>query len=117
MADFPSFSDEAVNGAIQSAKSFYDTKLKASSTNTVSHDDGHLSTLAECISVTINDGKACLNLPLGIGSVCIPVPISYDGKVAQACLSVCTTWGIPTGVRVTVSVAGVTIISKTFGKC
>ena len=69
------------------------------------------------VSPTIKNGKACINLPLGIGQVCLPIPISYDGKVASVCLSICTTWGIPSGVRVTVSVAGVTIVSKTFGKC
>ncbi len=119
MADLPSYSEEAVQSAIDSARSFYAEKpsnLKAS-TIKVGSDDGHVSTLAECISVTIKDGKACLNLPLGFGSVCIPVPNIYNGKVASACLSICTTWGIPTGVRVTVAIAGVTIVSKTFGKC
>lgn len=119
MADLPKYSDEAVQAAIDSARNFYTEKqagLKASAA-AVGFDDGHVSTLAECISVTINNGKACLNLPLGIGSVCIPVPNIYNGQVASACLSICTTWGIPTGVRVTVIVAGITIVSQSFGKC
>ena len=116
MAEVPGFSSAAVDAAIESARAYYDERLKSGS-RIIDNDDGHLSTLAECVTLTIKDGKACINLPLGIGQVCLPIPISYDGKVASVCLSICTTWGIPCGVRVTVSVAGVTIVSKTFGKC
>ncbi|TQV88349.1 hypothetical protein [Aliikangiella coralliicola] len=116
MANDPSFSEDAVNNAIASASQHY-SGFRQKSSASISSDDGHLATLAECIELVINDGKVCLVLPLGIGKICIPIPVSYDGKVAQACLSICTIWGIPTGVKVTVSVAGVTIISKVFGKC
>lgn len=116
MADAHSFSESAVEGAIASAREYYSESLKSGSKG-LTLDDGHMSILAECITATINDGKLCINLPLGIGKVCLPIPIPYNGKVASACLSICTTWGIPTGVRVTVSVAGVTILTKTFGKC
>ncbi|WP_395374520.1 hypothetical protein [Marinicella sp. W31] len=117
MSDYPSFSDEAVQNAITAARSHYDDNtLRAQSTG-VGADDGHLALLSECVSVSLENGKACLTLPLGIGKVCIPVPIQYDGKVAQACLHICTTFGFPTGVRVTISVAGIQIVSKTFGKC
>lgn len=79
---------------------------------------GAMSIAAQCISVTVQNKKVCLSLPLGIGRVCLPIPSWIpNGKVAQACLSICTTWGIPTGVRVTISVAGQTIVSKSFGKC
>jgi hypothetical protein len=117
MAEAPSFSDEAIQGAVASAKSYYDKRALQADRPQLGLDDGHMSTLAECITVTVSNGEACLNLPLGIGKVCLPIPISYNGKVASACLSICTTWGIPTGVRVTVSVAGVVILEKTFGKC
>jgi hypothetical protein len=117
MTDYPTFSEEAVNSAIQAANEHYDSGALKSRASNVAADDGHLALLAECISVSIKNGKACLNLPLGIGSVCIPVPIKYDGQVAQACLHICTTFGIPTGVKVTISVAGITIVTKSFGKC
>ncbi len=117
MSDYPTFSDEAVQSAVQAANDHYSSKALQKSNNSVSNDDGHVAMLAECISVTINNGKACLNLPLGIGSVCIPVPIKYDGQVAQACLHICTTFGFPTGVKVTISIAGITIVQKSFGKC
>jgi uncharacterized protein GlcG (DUF336 family) len=116
MTSYPSFSDQAVQQAIDAASKHYNQQ-KLQQANTISDDDGHLALLAECISVTVANGKACINLPLGIGSKCIPVPISYDGKVAQACLSICTHWGIPTGVKVSVSVGGIVIVSKSFGKC
>ena len=79
---------------------------------------GEFSVLAECATVTVSGGRVCLNLPLGIGQVCIPIPISFpDGTVAKACLSICSTWGIPTGVQVTVSVAGQTGGRQSLGRC
>lgn len=117
MSDYPTFSQDSVQSAIKAANDHYDSKTLQRSTSNVASDDGHLALLAECISVSIKNGKACLNLPLGIGSVCIPVPISYDGQVAQACLHICTTFGIPTGVKVTISIGGVKIVEKSFGKC
>lgn len=116
--DLPSFSDAKVQEALDAAKKFYGEKLTAGAgAQEITHDDGHLSLRAQCITLTISNGKVCVNLPLGIGSVCLPVPGSYNGQVASACIDICTTWGIPTGVRLTVSVAGVQIVQKTFGKC
>ena len=116
--DLPSFSDAKIQEALDAGTKFYQGKLqKGASAGEITHDDGHLSLRAQCITVTIGNGQACLNLPLGIGQVCLPVPISYNGQVASACLDICTTWGIPTGVKVTVSVAGIQIVQKTFGKC
>lgn len=114
--DLPSFSDAKVQEALDSAKKFYHQRA-LQGTNEIVHDDGHLSTRAQCITLTIANGQACVNLPLGIGKVCLPVPISYDGQVASVCLDICTTWGIPTGVKVTVTVAGVQVVQKSFGKC
>ncbi len=75
------------------------------------------SVLAQCISVTIENHKICLNLPV-VGKKCITIPINLpNGTAAQACLSICTHWRIPTGVKVTVSVAGHVVVTKTFGKC
>ena len=111
-----SFSDTKVQEALDSAKKFYQER-HSQRAQTIGIDDGHLSTRAECITLTISNGQACVNLPLGIGKICLPIPISYDGQVASVCLDICTTWGIPTGVRVTVSVAGVVIVQKTFLKC
>jgi hypothetical protein len=113
---FPSFDEAKVQEVLDGARKFHADVLRDGAAK-ITHDDGHLSTRAACITLTIANGRVCVNLPLGIGSVCVPVPISYNGQVASACIDICTTWGIPTGVKLTVSVAGVVIVQKTFGKC
>ncbi len=117
MSNFHSFSDKAVQEAVDSANQHYTALNAANAAKDLATENGHLLTLAECISVTVSDGKVCLNLPLGFGKVCIPIPISFDAKVAQACLHICTTWGIPTGIKVTISIGGTVIVTKSFGKC
>ena len=119
MANYPSFNEEKIQQALEAASRHNDTvgvKTAGDAPNLLA--GGEYAALAQCISVTVGDHKVCLNLPFGIGSVCIPLPISVpEGTAAQACLSICTTWGIPTGVKVTVSVGGVTVVTKSFGKC
>lgn len=119
------FDADAVSSAIASAQSFHQETMAARSAESGEAgggvnlaDSGELFVQAQCISVTVSGGKICLNLPLRIGRVCLPIPSFVpNGTAAQACIGICTTWGIPTGVRVTVSVAGRTVVSKTFGKC
>lgn len=61
--------------------------------------------------------KVCLNLPLGLGSVCLPIPISFpDGTVGKACLSICNHI-VPTGVTVTIDIAGQQFAKQSFGWC
>ena len=118
MADntFHEFDDKKIHAALESARNHYAERLDATAVN--ASDDGHLSLAGGCISVTVENGKVCLNLPLGIGKYCLPIPSFIpDGTAAEACLSICTTFGIPTGVKVTISVAGKVIIQKSFGKC
>ena len=58
------------------------------------------------------------NLSFGFGQHCFSLPITIpSGSVGEACLSIRTTWGIPTGVRVKVTIAGVQVVSQSFGKC
>lgn len=79
---------------------------------------GEFAIAAQCIRVTVAGNKICLSLPLGIGKICLPIPISVkNGTVASACLTICTTWGIPTGVKVTITVGSTVIVTKKFGKC
>jgi hypothetical protein len=71
----------------------------------------------DCISVTIHDGKACLNLPV-VGSVCVSVPSWVpNGTVAQACIDICSKFGIPCGAKVSVVVAGQNVASGSWGCC
>ena len=123
MAEY-SFDEEAIQGAIKAAQASHDdatanNKLMSFDVSQgVPMQPGTLVVGAECISVTVENGKVCLNLPLGIGKYCFTVPSIFpNGTVGQACLSICTTWGIPTGVKVTVVIAGVTVINQSFGKC
>lgn len=119
MATFHEFDEKAIASALETARSAYGQKAFDDRSRTIDLiDDGHLRIAAQCISVTVENGKICLNLPLGLGKFCFPVPPVFpNGTAAQACLSICTFLGIPTGVRVTVSIAGNVILEKTFGKC
>jgi hypothetical protein len=119
MATFHEFDEKAIASVLDAARSLYDQKKLEESSRTINPiDDGHIRFAAQCISVTVDNGRICLNLPLGIGKFCLPIPSIFpNGTAAQACIDVCTTWGIPTGVRVTVSVAGKVIVEKTFLKC
>ncbi len=119
MADYPGFDEEKVQHALDAAQRHNDAVgLQNSDGGPNILAGGEFAVQAQRISVTVKNNKVCLNLPLGIGSVCLPIPVSIpDGTAAEACLSICTTWGIPTGVKVTVSVAGHTIVTKSFGKC
>lgn len=118
-SELPSFDDGIIEQSLEAAKRGSDTLLQASAAKSgggTALADGALKVSAQCISVTVTNGQVCLNLPLGIGSVCLPVPSWIpNGTAAQACLDICTKWGIPCGVEVTVSVAGQQIISKGFG--
>lgn len=116
MTDYASFDENVVNAALANAQNHFNrldtTAFVASPAN------ASLSLSGGCISVTTQNNSVCVNLPLGLGSHCIPLPINVkDGTAAQACLSLCTTWGIPHGVKVTVSVAGQTVVSQSFGSC
>lgn len=116
MSEYPSFSEEAVQSAISSARDHYaDRGVMA--TQSVQADDGHLSILADCIEVEVKDGKVCIKLPLGLGKICIPIPIKFSAKLAKACVSICSIWGIPTGVKVTISIGGIVVATQSFGRC
>ena len=94
MANFPSFNQEKVEQALDAAQRHNETVgLQSSDGSPNILGGGEYSALAECISVTVKDHKVCLDLPLGIGSVCIPIPISVpEGTAAQACLRAPRTW-------------------------
>ena len=115
---YAEFSPDAVEAALEAARRpFEGQSLQALAARPVP-TGSEVSLFAECISVTVTNNQICLNLPLGFGSICIPIPLSIpDGTAASACLSICTTWGIPTGIKVSVIVAGVTIVQQTFGVC
>lgn len=112
----PQFSSKAIDQALEAAQRHSENLHAGSSGRDIGLDDGSLKLGAQCISVTVQNEQVCLNLPLGIGSVCLPVPSWVpNGTACQACLEICFKWGIPCGVQVTVSLAGQIIVQKSFG--
>ena len=117
MADkFYEFDNDKIQAALDTAHSHYSERKNAAAT--LVSEDGHLSLAGGCIAVTVENGKVCINLPLGFGKYCFPIPSFIpSGTAAEACINVCTTWDLPTGIRVTITIAGKVIVSKSFGKC
>ncbi len=113
------FDAQSVNEAIAAARQFHqETVTTEFEANSALAESGELEISAQCISITVSNGRVCLSLPLGIGKVCLPIPVGIpNGTAAQACLSICTKFGIPTGVKVTVSALGRVILTKKFGIC
>lgn len=124
MSHYESFEQDKIDAALATAKLHYELdhpKSLAGSVDLAGHDlsasSGELSISAGCITVSVENHQICLNLPI-VGKKCFPIPSWIpNGAKLQACLSICTTFGIPTGVKVTVSFNGHVIISKSFGKC
>jgi hypothetical protein len=123
MADYASFDQEKIDAALETARLHHEsfnvgTRLTANDLSKVDvHAAGEFSISGGCITVSVNNGKICLNLPI-VGQYCLPVPSWIpSGAQLQACVSICTTFGIPTGVKLTVSFNGQIIFTKTFLKC
>ena len=117
MANHPEFDANVIDQALEAAQRHAQARRpQGQITHQTPLDDGSLKVAAQCISITVQNGQVCVNLPLGIGSVCLPVPSWIpNGTAAQACIDICTKWGIPCGVELTVSVAGQRIVQKNFG--
>jgi hypothetical protein len=119
-----SFDDKAIAEALASAKATHseataNAQAAASDLSRgLSMNEGSVQTLAQCISVTTANHKICIKLPL-VGSRCFTIPVNIpSGTVGKACFSICTKWpGIPVGVKVSITLGGVTVISQSFGLC
>lgn len=110
------FDADKIEKALEAARRYSETVRKKSDGKTILAEDGSLQVRAECISLTVDNGEVCLKLPLGLGQVCLPIPSWIPtGTAAQACIDICTKWGIPCGVEVTISVAGQQIVKKGIG--
>ena len=118
MATYPSYDQGKVDAAIAAVKAHTSAEgLTANADGGFGHAvAGEFSVSAGCIGVSINDGQVCLSLPDPFGSICIPVPGGFSGQ-AQACLDICSTFGIPHGVKITISVNGQVIVTKVVGIC
>src|SRR5690349_15734982 len=91
------FQPQAVDRAMELARTPYRNRDLRAATNIAGAQPPNLRVHAACISVVSQGNEVCLDLPLGLGQVCLPINLP-DGEVAQACLDICTTFGIPTGV-------------------
>ncbi|GGO98761.1 hypothetical protein [Stakelama pacifica] len=123
MADYAQFDQDKIDAALDAARRHNETfKLQApGSAADLSaidmHASGEFSVSGGCITVSVQNHQICLDIPL-VGKYCLPVPSWIpDGASLQACISLCTTWGIPHGVKLTVSFNGTVIFTKTFLKC
>ncbi|MEA2162800.1 MAG: hypothetical protein QOK37_927 [Thermoanaerobaculia bacterium] len=112
------FDEEAVNQALDAAREAGDpAQLTAFHAGGGFTDSGRIAISPQCVKVTVANHKVCVSIPK-LGTHCLPIPIGVpNGTVGEACLTICTHFGIPTGAKVSVSVAGHVVVSKTFGVC
>lgn len=116
MADIPSFDPKLIQNALDAVARTHDERT--SDTGRLSFTNSEITISGGCVSATIKNGKICVNLPLGLGQHCVSLPVHFpDGTAARACIKICTKFKIPTGCRLTVSIAGEEVYSETFGKC
>jgi hypothetical protein len=117
--EYHKFDDKAVTSALAAAAEHNDTfGVSAAGGPANLQAGGEFFISAQCISIKVVNHRVCLSLPLGIGNVCLPIPnFVPSGTAVQACLGICTTFGFPTGVRITVTALGHVVVKKTFGRC
>jgi hypothetical protein len=116
------FDTEAIRATLEAAREATAEQVQVATADPTALDltavlASDVTVTAACVTVTVRNRKVCLSLPFGLGSVCLPIPISVgDGTSAQACLSVRTIiFGIPVAVCATVSVGGIVIVRQCFG--
>lgn len=114
-----SFSETAINHAIEAAKHTHEEQqISTKDTSTNLYHIGCMLVSAECMKVKVENHKVCIKLPLKLGKHCFILPASIpDGSVGKACLTICTHFGVPTGVKVTIYIDQVIVVSQSFGKC
>jgi hypothetical protein len=67
-----------------------------------------------CVTGSVSGNQACVNIPV-FGDECFTLPFTAP---VGATISACTCGSfIPTGAKITVAAAGVTLWSKTIGSC
>lgn len=119
MTTYHSFDDKEVQALIDTAANHFDADtLKSAAPRDMTLQASPMKIGDTCITVTVENGKVCLKLPVVDTKVCLPIPpFIPDGTAAQACLKICTTLGVPSGVCVTISALGKTVVHQCFGLC
>ena len=101
------FDAAAVQGALEAAEQVQVAGADPTALDLTAAQAAEVTILAECITVTVRNGRVCLRLPLDLGQVCLPIPTNVvDGTSARACVWVRTKWKVPTGACASVSVGG-----------
>lgn len=114
--EYASFDDEAVSKTLEAARQPYEGTNLRTITQISPAETAGMELRAQCITITSGNHKVCVNLPLGLGRACLPLPFDLpDGTAVRACLDIRTgPFGIPTGVCVRLSVGGEQIVRKCF---
>ncbi|WP_030608472.1 hypothetical protein [Streptomyces sclerotialus] len=76
---------------------------------------GPAAVSAGCVALRSEGKKVCLKVPFA-GNICVPVDLP-DGTFAEACVDICTRFGVPTGACVVVRAAGKQVWRQCFGWC
>src|SRR4051794_40072699 len=117
--EYASFSEEEINRTVETARRPYEG-VNLRSAEVMSGDlalkSGTASFRAQCLEIVSQGNQVCLRLPFGLPPLCVPIDLP-DGTAVQACLDICTHWGIPTGVCVSLTVAGNQIFRQCFLWC
>ncbi|MCB1310495.1 MAG: hypothetical protein KDK29_00770 [Sedimentitalea sp.] len=119
MTTYHEFPQEEIDQLVDTARTHYgEMNLTAMDSAVAASHASPLKLGDVCISVTVENSKVCLSLPIINQKICFPIPISIpDGTAAKACLKICTTFGFPTGVCVSISALGTQVIHQCFGNC
>lgn len=115
--EYYSFDDEAVANVLNTLRQSHEG-VNLYSGELAAAPESSVDALAQCIGVIIRNNQVCLRIPVVNRDVCIRLPVPLpDGRVAEACLSICSFGPFPTGVCVEIKVGGVRIIRQCFGRC
>jgi hypothetical protein len=111
--EYHEIDDAAVSATLEAARQQFQGRDLQAATEISPVDSGELELRAACLEVVSANRRVCLKLPLGIGNACIPLPFDLpDGTAVQACVSIRSTFGIPTGVCVRIVLAGQQLVKK-----
>lgn len=111
--EYHSFDDAAVSATLEASREPFEGRDVRAASEISPADSGELELRAACLTLKSANRRVCLNLPLGLGRTCIPLPVDIaNGTEVQACLSIRTSWGIPTGVCVRITLGGQQLVKR-----
>ncbi len=112
--EYASFDEAEVSSALEAARQEYEGVDFRSVTEVSTAVSPNLELRATCLELRSTGRRVCLELPLNLGRRCVPVNLP-DGTLVRVCLSICTTFGVPTGVCVRVFLGSEQVAKRCFG--